>query len=121
MNKIILAEKFKQFTDHWSPRIIGELNGQYIKLAKIKGEFVWHSHESEDEYFQVIKGSIVIHLREKSITLHEGECIIIPSGMEHKPEAAEEAHVMLFEPKTTAHTGNIETDHTVKTEDQTWI
>ncbi len=121
MNKINLADKFNQFDEHWSPRIIGALNGQYIKLAKLKGEFVWHTHEHEDEYFQVIKGSIIIHFRARSITLKKGECIIVPHGTEHKPEAIEEAHVMMFEPISTAHTGYVQTDHTVKIEDQPWI
>lgn len=121
MNKINFTEKFKLFDEYWSPRIVGELNGQYIKLAKLKGEFVWHAHENEDEYFQVIQGRILIHFREKTITLNEGESIVVPRGVEHKPEAKEEAHVMLFEPKATAHTGDTESDHTVSIEDQDWI
>ena len=121
MDKINLQTKFNLFNEHWSPRIIGELNGQYIKLAKLKGEFVWHTHVDEDEYFQVIKGTITIHLRDRSIDLHEGECIIIPHGMEHKPEAKDEAHVLLFEPKSTAHTGDVESELTVQSEDQVWI
>lgn len=121
MKKISLMKKFSQFNDHWSPRIIGELNGQYIKIAKLKGAFVWHTHEVEDEYFQVIKGSLTIHFPEESVTLQEGECIIVPHGVAHKPEAAQEAWVMMFEPKSTAHTGNTQTDHTVAIEDQPWI
>jgi mannose-6-phosphate isomerase-like protein (cupin superfamily) len=121
MRKINFTEKFNLFDEHWSPRIVGELNGQYIKLAKLKGEFIWHTHKDEDEYFQVIKGSIIIHLRDENITLTEGECIIIPHGVEHKPEASEEALVMLFEPIATAHTGDVESGHTVKVEDQRWI
>ncbi|MEE4195600.1 MAG: cupin domain-containing protein [Anaerolineae bacterium] len=121
MNRINLSEKFSLIDEYWSPRIVGELNGQYIKLAKLKGEFVWHSHEIEDEYFHVIKGSIIIHFRDRSVALNAGECIIVPHGIEHKPEAPEEAHVMMFEPKSTAHTGDVQTDHTVKIEDQPWI
>ena len=121
MNKINFAEKFSLFNEYWSPRIVGELNGQFIKLAKLKGEFMWHAHDFEDEYFQVIKGSIIIHFRDRSITLNEGESIIVPHGVEHKPEAQEEAHVMLFEPKATTHTGDTQSDHTVSIEDQLWI
>ena len=121
MDKINYAQKFQLFDQHWSPRIVGELNGQYIKLAKLKGEFVWHAHAQEDEYFHVMKGSMIIHFRDGSVTLNEGECIIVPRGVEHKPEAREEAHVMMFEPKSTAHTGDVETDHTVTIEDQPWI
>ena len=121
MKKINPDEKFTLFDDHWSPRIIAELNGQYVKLAKLKGEMIWHMHEEEDEFFQVIKGSIVIHLREQSITLNEGECFVVPKGTDHKPEAAEEAHVMIFEPKTTAHTGTVKSEMTVEIEDQEWI
>ena len=121
MKKINLDEKFDLFDNYWSPRIIGELNGQYVKLAKLKGEMVWHTHEDEDEFFQVIKGRIVIHLKDQSITLNEGECFIVPKGVEHKPEAVEEAHVLLFEPKATAHTGTVKSEMTVKIENQEWI
>ena len=121
MKKINVDEKFALFDDYWSPRIIGELNGQYIKLAKLKGEIVWHTHEDEDEFFQVIKGSIVIHLRGQSVTLNEGECFVVPKGVEHKPVALEEAHVMLFEPKATAHTGTVKSKLTVEIENQEWI
>ena len=121
MNKINFAEKFKLFDEYWSPRIVGELNGQYIKLAKLKGVFVWHAHDIEDEYFHVIHGSIIIHFRDGAVTLNEGESIIVPHGVEHKPEAPEEAHVLLFEPKSTPHTGNVESDHTVSIENQPWI
>ena len=119
--KINLEDKFRLFDDYWSPRVVGELNGQYVKLAKFKGEMIWHSHEDEDEFFQVIQGSIVIHLKNRSVTLNEGECFIVPKGVEHKPEAVEEAHVMMFEPKATAHTGTIESELTVKIDNQEWI
>src|SRR4029079_9570942 len=105
MNKINLAEKFSLFSEHWSPRIVGELNGQYVKLAKFKGEFVWHSHANEDELFLVIKGFLRIEFKEGAITLNEGEFYIVPKGVEHKPIADEEAHVMLLEPKSTEQTG----------------
>lgn len=121
MKKINFEEKFALFDDYWSPRIVGELNGQYIKLAKIKGEFVWHTHDDEDEYFQVFKGAIRIHLRDRVITLNDGESFIVPRGVEHKPEAPKEAHIMMFEPKSTAHTGSAQTDHTMAIEDQAWI
>jgi mannose-6-phosphate isomerase-like protein (cupin superfamily) len=121
MDKINLIDKFTKFDDHWSPRIVGELNGQYIKLAKFKGKMVWHTHDNEDEFFQVIKGNIVIHLRNKSINLSEGECFIVPKGVEHLPEAVEEAEVMLFEPKHTAHTGKNESELTVSIDKQAWI
>jgi len=119
LKKINLDEKFGLFDSYWSPRIIGELNGQYVKLAKLKGEMIWHTHEDEDEFFQVIKGSIVI--QDQSITLNEGECFIVPKGVEHKPEAVEEAHILLFEPKATAHTGTVKSEITVEIEDQDWI
>ena len=122
MKKINLEDKLSKFNDHWSPRIIAELNGQYVKLAKFKGEMVWHTHEEEDEYFQVIKGCITIHLRNQSIELEEGECFVVPKGVEHKPEAnTKEAHVLVFEPKETAHTGSTKSDMTVAVSDQHWI
>ena len=121
MNAMNLLEKVSVFNDHGSPRIIGELNGQFVKLAKFKGEMVWHSHENEDEYFQVIAGQITIHLRDKSVVLNEGECFIVPKGVEHLPEAKEEALVLMFEPKATAHTGTTDSDLTVAIEQQNWI
>lgn len=119
MKKINLAEKFDLFNEYWSPRIVGELNGQYVKLAKFKGEFMWHSHANEDELFLVIKGTLNIELRDGLITLNEGEFYIVPKGVEHKPVAHEEAHVMLLEPKTTEQTGGIESDLLV--DKQPWI
>ena len=114
MNKINLAEKFDLFTDHWSPRIVGELNGQHVKVAKLEGEFVWHHHEQEDEFFLVIKGRLTIKLRNRDISLGEGECFIVPRGVEHQPVADEEAHVLLFEPVSTVNTGNIRNKRTVE-------
>ena len=114
MKTVDLKEKFSQFSDHWRPKIVGELNGQLVKLAKLKGEFVWHHHENEDELFMVIKGKLTIRLRDEEIHLAEGQFFIIPRGVEHMPVAREECHVMLFEPKTVLNTGNIVNDKTVK-------
>ena len=119
--KAVLAEKFDVFNEVWTPKIIAELNGQYVKLAKFKGEMVWHSHENEDEYFQVIKGRITLHLRDRDIHLNEGECFVVPKGVEHKPSAKKEAHVLMFEPKQTGHTGNDDTELTVSVDEQEWI
>ena len=118
LDKINFTEKFDMFDEYWTPKIIGEMNGQYIKLAKLKGEFVWHTHDNEDEYFQVIKGSINIHLREQTIVLEEGESFIVPKGVQHKPEALEEAHVMMIVPKAAQHTGGTKSSLTVETENQ---
>lgn len=118
LEKLCVAEKFDMFDEYWTPKIIGEMNGQYIKLAKLKGEFVRHSHENEDEYFQVIKGTITIHLRDQSIVLAEGESFIAPKGVEHKPGAMEEAHVMMIVPKAALHTGNPQSSMTVGIENQ---
>lgn len=107
MEKINLAEKLSSFSDYFNPRIAGELNGQQVKLVKFKGEFVWHHHENEDELFYVVKGSFDMHLRDKVVTINEGEFIIIPRGIEHKPAADEEVEIMLFEPAATLNTGNI--------------
>ncbi len=107
MEKVNLTEKFSLFNDHCNPRIIGELNGQHVKAVKLKGEFVWHSHEYEDELFLVVKGKFNMELRDKSVTIHEGEFCIVPKGIEHKPVAEEEVHILLFEPATTVNTGNI--------------
>lgn len=106
MEKINLLSKFQKFQDHWNPRIIGELNGQQVKLAKFQGEFVWHHHENEDELFMVVKGSFRMELRDRVIELKEGEMLIVPKGVEHRPVADEEVWVMLFEPASTVNTGN---------------
>jgi mannose-6-phosphate isomerase-like protein (cupin superfamily) len=119
VEKVNLVEKFTLFDDRWSPKIVGELNGQYVKLAKLKGEFVWHHHEAEDELFFVIKGRLTMRLPEKEIVVEEGEFLIVPRGVEHCPAAAEEVHILLFEPKSTAHTGNVQAGVTVETLD--WI
>ena len=114
MEKINLNQKLSLFSDYWNPRIVGELNGQHVKLAKIKGEFIWHSHEHEDELFYVVKGILKIEFRDKSVELMQGDMIIVPKGVEHKPSADEEAHVMMFEPASTINTGNIENERTRK-------
>ena len=113
MEKVNLTEKFSKFSDYWSPKIAGELNDSYIKLVKLKGEFVWHHHEQEDELFLVVKGKLLIKLRDRDIELEEGEFVIIPRGVEHLPVAQEEVHVLLLEPKSTLNTGNIENERTV--------
>jgi mannose-6-phosphate isomerase-like protein (cupin superfamily) len=114
MEKVNLAEKFSLFDDYWSPRIVGELNGSYVKLAKFKGEFVWHRHPAEDELFLVIKGHLLIKLRDREIHLDAGELTIIPRGIEHLPIAEGEAHILLLEPKTTLNTGEVVNARTVK-------
>lgn len=114
MDKVNLQNKFDQFQDHWNPRIVGELNGQHVKLAKLKGEFIWHHHEHEDELFLVIKGTLKMEFRDRTEIINEGEFIIVPKGVEHKPVAEEEVEVMLFEPASTLNTGNIENERTKK-------
>lgn len=114
MEKINITNKFSLFTEHWSPKIVGELNGQHVKLVKFKGPFIWHHHEHEDELFYVVKGSFDMEFRDKTITINEGEFIIVPHGVEHRPNAIEEVEVMLFEPASTLNTGNMENERTVK-------
>lgn len=107
-----LAEKFALIEDYWSPRIAGELNDSYVKLAKLRGEFVWHHHEQEDELFLVVRGTLCIQLRDRDLWLREGEFAVIPRGVEHRPVASEEVHVLLLEAKTTVNTGNIQDERT---------
>ncbi len=114
MEKINLAQKLSMIKEHWSPKIVGEVNDVYIKLVKFKGEFVWHFHEAEDELFFVVKGTMLMKLRDKDIELEEGECIIIPKGVEHMPVSDGEVQVMLIESKSTLNTGNIQSERTVK-------
>jgi len=114
MEKVNLAEKFGLFDEYWSPKIVGELNGQHVKLAKLKGDFIWHHHEAEDELFLVIKGQLVIKLKGQGVILEEGEFFIVPRGVEHKPVADEEAHVLLFEPNSALNTGNVRNERTVE-------
>jgi mannose-6-phosphate isomerase-like protein (cupin superfamily) len=112
-NKVNLEEKFSSVEEYWSPKIIGELNKQEVKIAKLKGSFVWHHHENEDELFLVIKGKLKIHLKGKTIKLNEGEFFIVPRGVEHKPVADDEVHLLLFEPAQTLNTGNVKNERTV--------
>lgn len=118
MEVINVKEKLASFSDHWDPRIAGTLNGQMVKLAKIKGDFIWHSHEHEDELFWVIKGTLHLDFRDKSVRLQEGEFIIVPRGVEHRPWTSdgEEVHIMLFEPASTLNTGNIESHKLTRNE-----
>ena len=114
MEKVSLKEKFEKFSDHWSPKIVGELNDAYVKLAKFKGEFVWHKHDDEDEMFLVIEGHLTIKLRTGDVHLKAGEFFIVPKGVEHMPVAHDEVSVMLLEPKTVLNTGNQNNEKTVK-------
>ena len=113
MDKINLASKFSQIQEYWKPYIAGELNGQLVKLDKLKGEFVWHHHENEDEMFLVVKGRFRIEFRDKTVQLEEGEFIVVPRGVEHKPVAEEECWILLFEPASTLNTGNVENEFTI--------
>ncbi len=115
MEKVYLTEKLSLFNDHYNPRIVGELNGQHVKLVKLKGEFVWHKHEVEDELFMVLKGTLRMDYRDRSVEINEGEFIIVPHGVEHKPSASEEVHILLFEPATTLNTGDVENEMTKST------
>lgn len=115
---ISLAEKFEQFDDHFSPKIAGELNGQYVKLVKVLGEFVWHQHEHEDEMFLVVKGELTIELEGRSLVLRPGEFAVIPKGTMHRPRCTQETHVMLIEPKSTVNTGDVTSD---RTREAVWI
>ena len=118
METVNLAHKLSQFTDHYSPKIVGEVNDSYVKLAKLQGDFVWHHHDAEDELFYVIKGALRMRVREnggeREFVIKPGEFIIIPRGVEHLPSAAEETHIMLLEPKTTLNTGNVISERTLK-------
>ena len=112
-NPVNLAKTLSQIQDYWDPHIAGELNGQEVKLAKVKGEFVWHQQENEDELFLVLKGVLRLELRDRTVTLHPGEFFIVPKGIEHKPVADEEVHLLMFEPASTLNTGNIRNERTV--------
>jgi mannose-6-phosphate isomerase-like protein (cupin superfamily) len=113
MEKVNIREKLALFSDHWNPRVVGELNGQQVKLVKFQGEFVWHDHAAEDELFMVVRGSFRIDFRDRSVTLGEGDFIIVPRGVEHRPVAEQEVEVMLFEPAQLKHTGDVESELTV--------
>jgi len=112
MDKVNIHQKLSLFRDHWSPKIVGELNRQHVKLVKFKGEFVWHKHDNEDELFYVVQGSFNMEYRDKTITVYENEFLIVPRGVEHRPVAKEEVAVMLFEPATTLNTGDAISDLT---------
>lgn len=115
MGPINISEKFKLFNEYWTPKKIGELNGQQLLLAKLKGEFIWHTHQNEDELFMIVKGQLKIKFRDKSVVLNKGELFIIPKGIEHKPIAEKEVHVLLFEPLEIKHTGGVKSNLTVET------
>lgn len=119
LDKINIKEKFQLFDAHWTPKILGEVNNSYVKIFKAMGDFVWHRHENEDEFFLIIKGQLRIKLRDREIILNEGEFFIVPKGMDHLPYAHEEAHVLLFEPKEVINTGNTHSEKTV--ENLEWI
>ena len=114
VSKINLAEKLGCFTDQWSPKIVADLNDSHVKLAKVQGEFVWHRHADEDELFLVLRGELRIELRDGEIVLSPGEMVVIPRGVEHRPVANDEVHLMLVEPKGILHTGDVVTDRTIK-------
>ncbi|MCP4359100.1 MAG: cupin domain-containing protein [Chloroflexi bacterium] len=118
MEKVNIAQKLTLFHDQWQPKIVGELNDSYVKLVKVKGEFVWHHHDEEDELFWVLHGRLQIQFRDRNIWLEPGEFLIIPKGIEHRPVAPEEVHLMLLEPKTTVNTGNVLDEKTAQLE---WI
>ena len=121
MERINLAEKYALFDEHWTPKILAESNGQLVKIAKGLGEIVWHSHANEDELFLVIKGALTIRFRDREVALGPGELLVVPKGIEHAPYATEEAHILLIEPKSTAHTGAVVSEQTVPLDDQEWI
>lgn len=115
MESVTLAEKFSKINEHWHPYIIGELNDNFIKLAKVKGEFVWHKHDDEDELFIVQRGTLFIDFRDKTVAVKAGEILTVPKGVEHRPHTnGEEVHLMLIEPKQTKHTGELKTEKTVE-------
>jgi mannose-6-phosphate isomerase-like protein (cupin superfamily) len=118
MEKVNLEHKLSLFSDHWSPKIVGELNGQHVKLAKLKGEFVWHKHDNEDELFFVLKGSFKMEYRDRTVVVNENEFLIVQKGVEHRPVADEEVCIMLFEPATTLNTGDTESELTKHTLDR---
>jgi mannose-6-phosphate isomerase-like protein (cupin superfamily) len=114
IEKVKLAEKLALFDEQWSPKVIGELNGQYVKVVKCQGEYPWHFHEHEDELFLVVKGRLDIRFRDRVVELNAGELCVVPRGVEHSPAAVEEAHVVLFEPAATRNTGNVDHEYTIE-------
>lgn len=119
IGKVNLKQKFEAFSDQWSPKVVGALNGQQVKLAKLQGEFVWHQHEEEDELFYVVKGILTMAFQDQTVNIHEGEFLIVPKGVEHKPIAKKEVHVMLFEPASTVNTGNVQNNLTQ--DEENWV
>jgi len=113
MEAVNLQKKFSQFSEHWKPKIVGELNDSYVKVVKFQGQFLWHHHDGEDELFLVIKGAMRMRFRDRDVMVREGEFIVVPRGVEHMPVAEEEAHVVLLEPKSTLNTGNVKNERTV--------
>jgi mannose-6-phosphate isomerase-like protein (cupin superfamily) len=112
-----LAQKLTLFQEYWSPKVVGELNDNYLKVVKVKGEFVWHKHDEDDELFLVLKGRLVIQLRDQDITLNEGDFLVVPKGVEHRPVAEVEAHILLIEPKTVVNTGDATDERKIAPED----
>ena len=112
-----LAQKLTLFQEYWSPKVVGELNDNYLKVVKVKGEFAWHKHDEDDEMFLVLKGRLVIQLRDQDITLNEGDFLVVPKGVEHRPVAEDEAHIMLIEPKTVVNTGDATDERKIAPED----
>ncbi len=118
MDKVNLREKLALFSDHWSPKVVGELNGQHVKLVKFRGEFVWHKHDAEDELFLVVAGRFTMEFRDRTVALGEGEFLIVPRGVEHRPVADDEVSVLLFEPAGTLNTGGVRDERTVERPDR---
>ena len=118
MSKINLEQKFSLFEEHWSPKIVAELNGQHVKIAKLQGEFEWHQHDDEDELFWAVKGNLKIEMRDQTVDLSPGEIFVVPRGVEHKPSATVETHIVMFEPVGTVNTGDRESDRTVASPDR---
>lgn len=114
VDAINIKDKLELFSTYWDPKLVGEINGQEVKVVKLKGEFVWHDHKGADELFLVVKGHLIIHFRDKDVHADEGEIIIVPKGVEHKPEAPKEVHIVLIDPKGTVNTGDVASKHTVK-------
>ncbi len=113
MEKVNLRDKFQKVSDYWGPKIVGELNDSYVKVVKLKGEFIWHHHAHEDELFLVVKGTLLMRFRDRDVQVGEGEFIVVPRGVEHLPVAQQEVHVVLLEPKSTLNTGNVINERTI--------
>lgn len=118
MEKFNLEQKFDAFSEHWQPRIVAELNGQAVKIAKVQGEFVWHQHENEDELFYVLKGRLKMEFRDREVWIEPGEMLVVPRGVEHRPVAPEEVHLVMFEPTETLNTGNVVNERTISSPDR---